>query len=227
MHESLAIQPTKLALLLVDVQEEHRQDARFLAEDYDAAVRNCAKLLHAARAGGCTVVHARYVRDFTIEPPRPFEVLGEGGVPSFSDAASHLVAICPEVAPQTGESVITKQDASSFRNTTLGTQLSSAGLEWLVIAGAWTEACVAATVRDAMAQGLRVLLVKDACASGTRHMHQVGILNLANRLLGGAVCSTDSAAAILSGNAARVWRFSAMVPFRYTADTVSSLYDSL
>ncbi len=227
MHESLALPHTKLALLLVDVQEEHRSDVRFLAEDYDIAVRNCSKLLEAARASGCGVVHARYMRDFAVEPARPFEVLGEGGAPSFSDAASDLVAICPEVGPQTGESVITKQDASSFRNTNLGLRLSSAGVEWLVIAGAWTEACVAATVRDAFARGLRVLLVKDACASGTRHMHQVGILNLANRLLGGAVCSTDSAAAILSGKAARVWRFSTMVPFRYTADTVSSLYDSL
>jgi nicotinamidase-related amidase len=227
MHESLTILPTKLALLLVDVQEEHRRDVRFLAEDYDAAVRNCAKLLVAARASTCAVVHARYVRDFAVEPARHFEVLGEGGAPSFSDAASELISICPEVSPQTGEHIITKHDASVFRNTALRSLLSTTGIEWLVIAGAWTEACVAATVRDAIAQGFRVLLVKDACASGTRHMHQVGILNLANRLLGGAVCATASAAAILSGQAAQVWRFSTMVPFRYTADTVASLYESL
>jgi len=57
----------------------------------------------------------------------------------------------------------------------------------LMVAGVWTEACIAATVRDALALGFRVLVVKDACASGTEAMHQTAILNLANRLYGGAV----------------------------------------
>lgn len=131
------------------------------------------------------------------------------------------------MAPLGGEAVIVKNDASCFAHTDLLDRLRAAGTEWLVVAGAWTEACVAATVRDAIAAGLRVLLVKDACASGTAMMHRTAILNLANRLLGGGVADTDNAVALLAGGTATVWRHQNMVPFRYTADTVDSLYEDL
>ena len=68
-----------------------------------------------------------------------------------------------------------KNDASAFCEGTLQPLLRDAAVEWLIVAGVWTEACVAATVRDAIALGIRVLLVKDACGSGTVAMHQTGI----------------------------------------------------
>ena len=84
--------------------------------------------------------------------------------------------------------------------------------EWLIVAGVWTEACVAATVRDAIARGIRVLLVKDACGSGTKAMHQMGILNVANRLSGGAVASADAVVRLLAGGEAQVWMAERPVP---------------
>jgi maleamate amidohydrolase len=231
LHSS--VPSNRPALLLVDLQEEHRRDARFLAADYDAALANARKLLAAGRANAVPVFHAQYVRDFAKVPPRPFEMVGAKGEPGFSDVNStDLIRICPEVAPIPGETVIVKNDASCFTVETLAKSLKEQGIEWLVVAGAWTEACVAATVRDATAQGFRVLLVKDACASGSRHMHRVGILNLANRLLGGGVADTARAARILSGAAleegsAGVWSLPSFVPFRFDADTVDTLYDSL
>lgn len=227
MHQPLKVVASRAALLLVDLQEEHRRDQRFLAADYETALGNARKLLIAARASRIAIFHARYVRDFEIVPPRPFEIVGPQGEPHFSDPASGLTAICPEVAPRTGETIITKNEASAFASTGFEADLRSRSIEWLVIAGAWTEACVAATVRDATAHGFRVLLVKDACASGTSHMHQTAILNLANRLAGGAVADTAKTAAILSGVEAPVWRLEHLVPFRFDATTVSALYEAL
>ncbi|MCB1432422.1 MAG: isochorismatase family protein [Alphaproteobacteria bacterium] len=228
MHSPISIPPQAMALLMVDFQEEHRKDERFLAHDFDAAVVNGAALLAAARKSGVLVIHGQYVRDFAKVPARPFEVVGPNGEPAFSDsAATHFVALCAEVAPEPGELVFVKNDASCFAATDLLDHLKSRCIEWLVVAGAWTEACVAATVRDAMAAGLRVLLVKDACASGTALMHRTAILNLANRLLGGAVCDTARAAAIIDGGEARIWRHTQMVPFRYTPDNLASLYEDL
>ena len=57
-------------------------------------------------------------------------------------------------------------------------------------------------MRDAIAHGFRVLLVKDACGSGTEAMHQTGILNLANRLYGGAVADTAKACRLFAGETA-------------------------
>ena len=49
-------------------------------------------------------------------------------------------------------------------------------------------------MKQAVDLGFRVILVKDACGSGSTAMHQTGILNLANRLYGGAVIDTEAPA---------------------------------
>ena len=227
MHAELTLDPKTTALLVIDLQEEQRSEPLSVAADLDAVLANTARLLEIARSNGVAVFHAAYVRDFSVRPPRPFEPRGADGGPSFSQSGSPLVAICREVAPVEGEVVLSKNDASAFEEGSLQSRLEKLGVEWLVICGVWTEACVAASTRDATAAGFRVLLVKDVCASGTRAMHQVGILNLANRLYGGGVADTDRAAALLGGGAASVWRSTMPVPFRFTLEDVSALYADL
>jgi nicotinamidase-related amidase len=91
----------------------------------------------------------------------------------------------------------------------------------------WTEACVDATVKDAVALGFRVLLVKDACGSASAAMHQTAILNLANRLYGGAVTSTENACRLLGGESAEAWQVEGSVPLRFTYENAAALYDAL
>src|SRR5262245_55319408 len=188
MRQQLSIDPKRASLILIDLQAEQRHDPYYVVAGLDDVLANARRLLEAARAHGVRVVHVAYKRDFKAVPPRPFEPRTPDGRPTFSDAQSPLAVICAEVAPRDGETVIAKNDASAFCTGELEPLLRAAATEWLIVAGVWTEACVAATVRDATARGLRVLLVKDACGSGTVAMHQTGILNLANRLNGGAVC---------------------------------------
>jgi nicotinamidase-related amidase len=227
MREGLTLDLAKTALLIVDLQEDQRSDPLCVAENLDQVLANTAELLASARANGVKVFHAAFVRDFTVKPPRPFEPLAEDGGPSFSRKGSPLVEICHEVAPEGDEVVLHKNDASAFEEGSLQHRLTARGVEWLVVVGVWTEACVAASVRDAMAGGFRVLLVKDACTSGTAAMHQTGVLNLANRLYGGAVADTERTIALLNGGAAEVWRNDMPVPFRFTLDDVAATYWSL
>lgn len=224
-HDNLTLPPGRAALLLIDLQEEQRSDPDYAAEGIETVLTNAARLLDAARGAGWPVAHARYLRDFDSVPPRPFEPVTPEGAPTFS--ASAATALCAEVAPQEGEAVFVKNDASAFDGTNLGGWLRERRIEWLMICGVWTEACVAATVRDAIAGGFRALLVKDACASGSVLMHQTGVLNLANRLYGGGVCDTARGEALLAGQAARVWRVADPVPFRFTDATVQDCFDQL
>jgi maleamate amidohydrolase len=137
------------------------------------------------------------------------------------------VAICHEVAPLPDEVVIHKNDASAFEEGSLEPRLRALHVEWLVIAGVWTEACIAASVRNAIAAGFHVLLVKDACASGTVAMHKTGVLHIANRLYGGAICDTERAVTLLCGATANVWRNDGPVPFRFELATVEATYNGL
>lgn len=212
------------ALVLLDLQEEHRRDARVLVAGYDTILRDAARLLGAARAARLAVVHVAYARDFDRAPRRPFERADKAGRPLFS-AASEMTAICPEVAPRPGEPVATKDAASAFAAPDFAGAL---GLRrTMILAGVWTEACVAATMRDAEAAGIETLLVKDACGSATPAMHRTAVLNLANRLHGGGILDTARAVAGIGGQAVPVWTLHGLIPLRYDAGNVDALYDAL
>ncbi len=227
MHKELTLPSEKTALVLVDLQEEHRLDPRYHVSGYQEVLGNTRRLLDTARSNTAAVFHAAYIRDFSVEPPRPFEPVGPDGAPSFSDGETGLTAICSEVAPQESEHVITKQDASCFKGTSFAEALAEAGTECLVVCGVWTEACIAATVRDAIQHSLKVVLVKDACGSGSAAMHQSGIVNLANRLYGGAVVDTATACSLLAGETQQAWHCERPVPLRFDADTLTQIYEAL
>ena len=227
MRTTLSLQGQAIALLLIDLQEEQRQDPHYKAFGIDQVLGNAARLLEAARAAKRGVVHAAYRRDFAKSPPRPFEPTASDGQPTFSDAANPLTAICHEVAPIKDEPVIYKNDDSAFCEGDLAPLLRAQGVDWLIVSGVWTEACVAATIRDAMAHGFRVLLVKDACGSGTQAMHKTAVLNLANRLYGGAVTDTERAVALLKGDEADVWVAERPVPILFNFTDAAERYAEL
>ena len=227
MRRLLSIDPRRAALILIDLQEEQRQVPHYAVAGFDRVLANARKLLDAARTSDMLAIHTAYRRDFDAVPPRPLEPLSPDGGPAFSNKNSPLTAICAEVQPRGGEPVLYKNDASAFCEGELAPLLRDARAERLIVAGVWTEACVAATVRDAIARGIRVLLVKDACGSGTVAMHQTGILNLANRLSGGAVASTDTAIKFMAGAEADVWVPERPVPILFGYDDAEKLYDTL
>lgn len=227
MRSALTLPEGRRALLLIDLQEEHRRDERYLVEGYAGILANAARLLTAARAAGVPVIHAAYERDFTRAPLRLHEPTADDGRPWFSALGDPMTAICPEVAPDSTEPVLRKNDMSCYSEAEFADILAETDPEWLVVAGVWTEACVGSTVRDALADGRRVALVKDACGSGTAAMHQSGLLHLANRLYGGAVVSTDDAAALLKGEERTVWQLVGAAPIRFAAETIAAEYDAL
>jgi maleamate amidohydrolase len=226
MRTLLTVPHGKLASLSVDLQEEHRQDQRYLVDVFDRVLANAARLQQAARAAGVPVLHCAFVVD-TAAPTRPLHPLTPDGRSAFSDKSSPLSAICPEVAPLEGEPLLIKSEASAFSEGSLQARLENDAIEWLCIAGVWTEACIDATVKDAVRLGLRVLLVKDACGSATPAMHQTGILNLANRLYGGAVTDTDGACRLIGGETVDVWAIEGSVPLRFSFASAAAEYDQL
>jgi maleamate amidohydrolase len=224
MKRPLRIPHDRTALLTIDMQEEHRRDPRYLVEGFGNVLANIQLMQQAARRNGVRLQHCAYIVD--ISAKRPFHPVLADGRSAFSDKDDPLTAICPEVAPRDSEALMIKAEASAFGGA-LADQLKATGIEWLVVTGVWTEACVDATVRRAVDLGFRVLLVKDACGSGTAAMHQTAILNLANRLYGGAVTDTEGACRLIAGEAAEVWVTEGAVPLRYGFDDAAALYEAL
>jgi len=226
MKRSLAIPPSASALLCIDLQEEHRQDKRLLAVEFDRVIANTSKLQATARANAIPIYHFAYIVDPGAETTLAHHPTLPDGRSAFSDKDDPLTAICPEVAPLENERLIIKSEASAF-GTGLGDELKAGGTEWLYICGVWTEACVDATVKAAQKLGFRVALVKDACGSGSVAMHQTGILNLANRIYGGAVLATAAACRLMHGETAAGWTPQSPVPIRYGYADAAAIYEGL
>lgn len=231
MRSDLVLPKDRVALLLIDLQEEHRRDRRYLVDGYADILANSAKLLAAARSAELPVLHAAYERDFSLVPARPYEPTNANGTPWFSPPGDAMTAICPEVAPLEHEAVLHKNDSSCFSDRRFSDMLAGAcdgaPPEWLIVAGVWTEACVGETVRHAVEKGYRVLLVKDACGSGTAAMHQTALLHLANRLYGGAVATTAVTVTLIAGARRKVWQLVGSTPLRFHADTIAQQFESL
>lgn len=226
MKGPLVIDPARTALLCIDLQKEHRRDSRYLVEGFEDILTRVKRLQDTARRAGSPVFHSAYVVDMS-KPGRQFHPVQPNGASAFSDVADPNSAICPEVGPMGDEIVFVKTDASSLASGDLRTLLDAHGIEWIVVAGVWTEACVALTVKDAVETGLRVLLVKDACGSGSAAMHETAIVNLANRLYGGAVTDTDGACRLIAGETIDAWQVQGSVPMRFTYDNAAEIYASL
>ena len=58
-------------------------------------------------------------------------------------------------------------------------------------------------------------------------MHQTGIINLANRLSGGAVTGTATACQLMAGRAAEVWVAGRPVPLLFSYADAQQLYEAL
>ena len=227
MKRPLSIDPRTTAALFVDLQEEHRQDERYLVAGFDRVIANVGRLQQRARAVGIPVFHSAYIVDPATRSERPYHPVLPDGRSAFSDKDDPRTAVCAEVGPVGDEPLLVKTEASAFGVQSLADELRSRGVVWLMVAGVWTEACIAATVRDAMALGFRAMVVKDACASGTEAMHETAILNLANRLYGGAVVATSDAIRLMNRETIDVWQVQGPVPFRFTYATAAALYEAM
>lgn len=141
----------KRALVLIDIQNDYFPGGKWPLCGVESAAANAAKLLAAARAAGDLVIHVRH--EFPTADP-PFFAPGSDGA-----------QIHPQVRELDHESVVTKHQVNSFRETDLKAILDQHGIEDLVICGAMSHMCVDAGVRAASDLGYKCVLVHDACAT--------------------------------------------------------------
>ena len=149
---------SETALVIIDIQEFYFDDGLVPLIGSVEAAAQAKQALEAFRARKLPIFHVRHV------PKSVAIVNGEPADPQYG--------IRPEVRPATGEKVISKRFANSFRETDLLESLRQAGITRIVIAGMQTHMCVEAASRAATELGFDVIVVHDACA--TRPLEFVG-----------------------------------------------------
>ena len=141
--------PEKAALLLIDVQKaiDHPSWGK---RNNPQAEENISRLLSAWRQGKRPVIHIRHLSRFPDSTYRP----GQEGC-EFK----------PEVQPEPGETIITKNTNNAFVSTELDAILRRESISTLVICGVITNNSVEATARMAGDLGYETYVVSDATAT--------------------------------------------------------------
>ncbi len=165
------------ALLVIDLCRAYTDPAGpFALPTADVAVAATRRLVDAARGAGHPVL-------WTAVRYRPD--LADAGwfgvkVPALAAFASDATTGWGELtlSPGPDEVVVVKQHASGFAGTDLAARLAGLGADTVVVAGVSTSGCVRATATDAVAAGLRPVVVAEACADRTEDLHRNNLVDL-------------------------------------------------
>lgn len=164
------------ALLVVDLVRAYLVDGSPLRAPVEDAAAASVALIGAAREAGLPVL-------FTRVSYRPGGV--DGGlfrrkIPALRvfEEGDPLGDFAEGAAPEPGETVVTKQYASSFHGTSLAATLTASRIDTLLICGFTTSGCIRATATDALQHGFRPLVVDEACGDRDRRLHEANLLDL-------------------------------------------------
>jgi nicotinamidase-related amidase len=108
---------------------------------------------------------------------------------------SRLGRVIDALAPGGDDIVLPKSASGVFNSTNIEYVLRNLGVQYLVIAGVYTNQCVESAVRDAADRGFMVTLVEDCCATKTKAWHLAALDTLKGY---GRIRSADQVIAELS-----------------------------
>lgn len=81
--------------------------------------------------------------------------------------------IHPEVAPEPGDTLVTKRRVSAFAGSDLDLVLRAGGIEHLVLTGIATSGVVLSTLRQAADLDFGLTVLADACLDADPEVHRV------------------------------------------------------
>jgi biuret amidohydrolase len=172
--------PARLALVIIDMQRDFIEPGGFgaaLGNDVrrlTPIIPTVAKLLHAFRELGLTVIHTKEChRPDLADCPPAKRSRGRGSLRIGDPGPMGRILIAgepgndffPALQPRPGELVIAKPGKGAFYATSLPVELERRGITHLLFTGVTTEVCVQTSMREANDRGYECLLVEDGTES--------------------------------------------------------------
>ena len=173
----------RTAIVMIDMQnmylEQDRRDAFGWPPiwNFDAVVAECAALLADARAQGIPIIYTRQVSrpDGADAMPSMRKLtaatVAAGAEPVVVEPDGWSSQILDAVAPQPGDTVITKLRWDAFFGTELENILRNLDVTRLVVAGLQSNVCVETTSRTALMKNFEVAVPEDAVSTDGKSLH--------------------------------------------------------
>ena len=164
------------ALVVVDLINAFTDPETGLGSNVEGVLDRTADLLAAFREHELP----RYFTTVAFE-----ESYGDAGqfikkVPALRELelGTAAVEVDDRVEPVGDERVILKKYASAFFGTDFGTELTTDGVDTLVIAGVTTSGCIRATAVDSLQHGYRTIVPADAVGDRAEDPHRANLFDI-------------------------------------------------
>lgn len=151
------------ALIHIDLANAWtRPGHAFSCDGMDVIIPAVQRLNDAGRAKGIPIVYTTTAYA-VISGPNTDMGLWHHKIPVEQlQLGTEAVAIDERIAPLAGEQVIVKKRASAFHGTYLSGYLKASGVDTVIITGVTMAGCVRHTTEDAIAEGFRPIVVREA-----------------------------------------------------------------
>ena len=167
------------ALLIIDFVNGFADPEMFGGGNIQDAIDRTVPVLARAREAGWPVVFTRivYAADgsdaglWCQKAPRLAELTED-------NPASYVVS---ELAPEPGDLIVRKTQASAFFGTGLTPWLVSRDIDSLVVTGCTTSGCVRGSVVDAMSNNVRAIVLSDCVGDRALGPHEANLFDMAQK----------------------------------------------
>lgn len=165
------------ALIVIDIVKAFTDPKRTLGADLDRQIDAIKPLLAAAHARKFPVLFSTVRYDEADVRDAGIWALKHSGVMTLrADSDGWEVDPRLEVGP--ADSILVKKYASCFFGTDLVPRLTSRGVDTLIITGCTTSGCVRATTVDALQNGFRPIVVREAVGDRSLPAHEQSLFDI-------------------------------------------------
>jgi nicotinamidase-related amidase len=190
------------ALINIDLANAWtRPGHAFSCDGMDVVIPAVQALNAAARESGIPIIYTTTAYE-VVDGPNSDMGLWNRKIPLEAlRVGSEDVAIDERIAPRDGEVVVVKKRASALHGTNVSSYLTAHGVDTVILTGVTMAGCVRHTAEDAIAEGFRPIVVREAVGDRVPGVMQWNLFDIDAKF--GDVESLDVVLEYLSGLPAR------------------------
>ena len=165
------------ALMIIDMIKGFTDPSMPLGAPLESQIEAQRPLLEVAHQRDIPVIFSTVIYEEEDIKDAGVWALKQTGARTLT-AGSEAVKIDPRLSLQPGDIVLMKKYASCFYGTDLVARLNSRRIDTLIITGCTTSGCVRATAVDAVQNGFRPMVVREAVGDRSVAAHEQSLFDL-------------------------------------------------
>jgi len=165
------------ALIIIDMLKGFTDPAMPLGANLDDQIKAQKPLLDVAHERGIPVIFSTVIYEEAEAKDAGIWAVKMKGSLTLS-AGSEAVKVDPRLAMEPKDILLVKKYASCFFGTDLVPRLNNRRVDTLIITGCTTSGCVRATAVDAVQNGFRPMVVREAVGDRSAAAHDQSLFDL-------------------------------------------------